>query len=223
MIHFQLRFGEGALYGKVFFPASSIFRLASMFQILFSASIKNTWLASIFCFRHVLAKDYCDRPASTFCLASMFQILFRANIKNTWLASIFCFRHVLAKVYFGLPVQYIVTCLAHGTSFSWCVPCCCHDECCQGGTSRKTCTVCQYKSLYIVLATQNKPLPVHDENRIYWPTMCFLYWHGTIFESYWQDRICWQDRFEHPIVNLCQYMTKTEYTGKPCVNHTGTE
>ena len=54
-------------------------------------------------------------------------------------------------------------------------------------------------------------------------TMCFLYWHGTVFETHWQNRIYWQDRFEHPIVNLCQYMTKTEYTGKPCVNYTGTE
>ena len=72
-------------------------------------------------------------------------------------------------------------------------------------------------------AHQNNSLSVHKENRLYWQAMCFVYWHGTIFETYWQDRIHWQDCFEHPIVNLCQYMTKTEYTGQPCVFYTGTE
>jgi hypothetical protein len=77
----------GSLVRPSFFPAC----LASMFQILFSASIKNTWLASIFCFHHVLAKDYFDGPASIFCLASMFQILFCASLKTHGWPVYYCF------------------------------------------------------------------------------------------------------------------------------------
>ena len=32
-------------------------------------------------------------------------------------------------------------------------------------------------------------LPVHTDNRLYWQDMFVLYWHRTIFQPYWQDRI----------------------------------
>jgi hypothetical protein len=37
-------------------------------------------------------------------------------------------------------------------------------------------------------------LPVHKDNRLYWQAMWVLYWHGIIFESYWQDILYWHGR-----------------------------
>ena len=69
---------------------------------------------------------------------------------------------------------------------------------------------------------KNLHLPVHKDNRLYWQTMCFLYWHGTIFEWYWQDRIYWHDFFGMTIkIFFRQYIKKTDYTGKLCVLYTG--
>ena len=78
-------------------------------QILFRASVKSTWFASIFCFLYVLAKNYFDVPASIFCLASMFQILFRASTKTHWLpVYYFFFMYWQTNILMGLPIYSVL-------------------------------------------------------------------------------------------------------------------
>ena len=86
-------------------------------------------------------------------------------------------------------------------------------------TSWKTRTVCQYKWLYIVLANQNLPLPVQNEKIIYWQRKCFC--TGTEQDLKHTGKTGYTGKTIK--IFVCQYIKKTDYTGKPCVLYTGTE